>query len=75
MQGAENGSGMLPQRVRRFAVIGAIVGAILYVAKVAADDWDFGGDWPWLLLIVLGAMVGLGLGVVAAGVGQSSADE
>jgi hypothetical protein len=71
MQGAEDGSGLIAQRVRRFALIGAVIGAVLYVVKVAADDWDFSGDWPYLLLVVLGAAAGVGLGIVAAGLGQS----
>jgi hypothetical protein len=71
MQGAEDGSGLVMQRVRRFAVIGAAIGVVLYVVKLGTDDFDVGGDWPWLILIVLGAFAGAGLGLVAAGLGQS----
>ena len=72
MQGAEDGAGLGGQRVRRFAVIGALIGVVLYLVKVGSDDFDVGGDWPWLVLIFLGAVAGAGIGLVLAGVGQSS---
>ena len=75
MQGAEDGSGLIAQRVRRFAVIGAVIGVVLYVVKLGWDDLDVGGDWPWLIVILLGAVAGAGIGLVAAGIGQSDADD
>ncbi len=74
MDGGQHAAGSISQRVLRFALIGAVVGAVLYVVKLASDDWDFGADWPWLLVILLGAVAGLGLGLVASGVGQSGND-
>jgi len=74
MDGGQHAAGSILERVRRFALIGAVIGAVLYVVKLASDDWDFGSDWPWLLVIVLGAVAGLGLGLVLSGVGQSGRD-
>jgi hypothetical protein len=74
MDGGRHAAGSSLQRVRQFALIGALIGAVLYVVKLASDDWDFGSDWPWLLVIVLGAVAGAGLGLVLAGVGQSHRD-
>ena len=71
MQGADDGRGLIARRVRRFTVIGAVIGVVLYVVKLGSDDFDVGGDWPWLILIVLGAVAGAGIGLVAAGIGQS----
>jgi len=74
MEDGRHAAGSISQRVRLFALIGAAIGAVLYVIKLASDDWDFGADWPWLLVIVLGAVAGLGLGLVASGIGQSGND-
>jgi hypothetical protein len=71
MSSAGSGSGHVAQRVRRFAVIGAVIGVVLYLIKVASDDFDVAGDWPWLVLIFLGGFAGAGIGLVLAGVGQS----
>jgi hypothetical protein len=72
MQDAGDGSGLVAQRVRRFALIGGVIGVILYVVKLGSDDFDVGGDWPWLILVLLGLVAGAGLGLVVAGVGQSN---
>jgi hypothetical protein len=71
MDGEQHERSSVAQRIQRFALIGAAIGAVLYVVKLASDDWDFGADWPWLLVIVLGLFAGAGMGLVAAGIGQS----
>jgi di/tricarboxylate transporter len=75
MDDEQHGTGSILDRVRLFALIGAVVGAVLYVVKLGSDDWDVGGDAAWLLLILLGAVAGLGLGLVASGIGQSGGQE
>jgi hypothetical protein len=65
-----------PRRIRRFIIVGAIVGALIglvfaLIMVAAAEDWDWGAGWLWLLAIAVGGVGGGVIGLVAAGIGGS----
>jgi hypothetical protein len=67
-------------RVKRFivkgAVIGAVIGLAVFLLKVAiADDWDYGDNWLWVIAVFVGLLGGGVLGLVAAGLGGSAEPE
>jgi len=70
--------GMRPgggKRLLRMVVYGALAGAVVFLLKVAiSDDFDYAANWVWGFLIILGAVLGAGLGLVFAGVGQRAPD-
>jgi hypothetical protein len=53
------------------AVIGALVGVIAFLLKVAIEGSKYGSNWLWALVIPLGAVAGLALGLVFSALGQS----
>lgn len=66
------GAGDAGRRILRFAIIGALIGAVAFVVKVSvADSFEFDENWIWALLVLLGAVAGVGIGLVLSGVGQS----
>jgi hypothetical protein len=72
-----SGSTQASQRTLRFVVIGAVIGALVglvaFLAKVAiADNGDYGANWLWSLMIVLGAIAGAALGLVSSALGQDA---
>jgi len=62
-------------RVVKFALIGAVIGAVIMVLKVGIfNDFDFGHNAVWLLMIVLGAIAGGVIAMLFSAAGQSSPD-
>ena len=64
------------RRIRRFIVLGAIIGAaiglLFFLIKVAAvDDYAYADNPIWLLAVLVGALGGAVIGLVAAGIGAS----
>ncbi len=64
------------RRIRRFIVLGAIIGAVIgllfFLIKVAAvDDYAYADNPIWLLAVLVGALGGAVIGLVAAGIGAS----
>jgi hypothetical protein len=64
------------RRIRRFIVRGAIIGAVLgvlfFLIKVAAvDDYAYADNPVWLLAVLVGALGGGVIGLVVAGIGAS----
>jgi hypothetical protein len=61
-------------RTRKFvvwgAVIGALVGLVAFLAKVAIEGSKYGSNWLWALVIPLAAVAGLALGLVFSALGQ-----
>ena len=63
------------KRLLRMVVYGALVGVVLFLLKVAiADDFDYASNWVWAFVIPFGAILGAGIGLVFAGVGQRAPD-
>ena len=67
------------RRVGRFVAIGAAVGALLglvvFLVKVAvADDFAYGENWLWVIAVAVGALGGAVLGLLFAGLGHADAD-
>ena len=64
------------RRIRRFivwgAIIGAVIGLLFFLIKVAAvDDYAYADNPIWLLAVLVGALGGAVIGLVAAGIGAS----
>jgi hypothetical protein len=61
-------------RTRKFVVwgtvIGALIGLVAFLAKVAIEGSKYGSNWLWSLVILLGAIAGFALGLVFSAVGQ-----
>lgn len=74
----DHAGGMRPegrQRLIRMVVLGALVGVVLFLLKVAiSDDFDYAANWVWAFLIILGAVLGGVMGLIFAGVGQRAPD-
>lgn len=63
-------------RVKRFIVTGAIIGALIglavFLLKVALmDDFDYGENWLWAIAVLVGVVGGGVIGLVVAGIGGS----
>jgi hypothetical protein len=59
-------------RIVKFALIGAAIGAVIMVLKVAIfNDFDFGHQAVWFLTIVLGAVAGGAIALLFSAAGQS----
>jgi hypothetical protein len=59
-------------RVVKFALIGAVIGAVIMVLKVAIfNSFDFGHQAVWWLLVVLGAVAGGVIALLFSAAGQS----
>jgi|SoiMetStandDraft_5_1073268.scaffolds.fasta_scaffold1373119_1 hypothetical protein len=64
------------RRIRRFIVVGAIIGAVVgllfFLIKVAAvDDYAYADNPVWLLAVLVGLLGGGVIGLVVAGIGAS----
>jgi hypothetical protein len=71
---ADTSTNSAADRTRKFVVwgtvIGAAVGLIAFLAKVAIEGSKYGSNWLWALVIPLGAVAGLALGLVFSAIGQ-----
>jgi hypothetical protein len=61
------------QRIKRFVLIGAVLGVAVFVLKVAIfDDFDYGENWLWAFAILAGIVGGGVIGLLLSAAGQHS---
>jgi hypothetical protein len=56
-------------------VIGAVVGAVVFIVKIATlNHSNYSAHWEWAITIVIGAIAGAAIGLVASGLGKDDQD-